>query len=552
MRFPYLLCILYFGTALIGEAASFDCKKARVPLDRIICSTPDLSTADSKLGIIYKMVISNQPIATAQKMQKDERVWLKSRAPWCSTRIGTQNLSIACLQDMYDDRISYLYGVYYQPAGTQQLVNLQYIYHVGSGGGNPSGVIADPLGDLYGAEESDGPSIFKLSPPSKQIEHWTMSTLFSFQRNYDEQSPISGLAIDRYGALYGTAGLRTRIVFKLTPPQDVGGNWTERTLAYFVSGGPDKVTLDPDGNIFATSDSSAPSIPGTTSFSSNSAGNIFELEPPAPGSVEWTAIVLHSFNGSPNDGAGPSAGLLRAADGSFYGTTAFGGIGTGCPTPFPNALQGCGTVFKLTPPAVANEDWRLDVIYSFNGAKNGAFPNSTLIMDAKGALYGWTLEGTCPAGIDQQRHYCGLVFKLTPPSQTESEWTETVLHRFAGPPDGENGLGGLDSLWGVAPLAMDKDGNLFGTTHSGGTNYNSSNGVVFELTPNLSPQGGWHERILYNFGETNGDGVYPASYGLLDVNGSYIGTTLLGGHEPGLGTIYKFTPQTSRGLASTK
>ena len=50
-----------------------------------------------------------------------------------------------------------------------------------------------------------------------------------------------------------------------------------------------------------------------------------------------TLTTLHNFAGPPNDGAAPSAGLIQATDGNFYGTTTGGGANDD------------GTVFKITP-----------------------------------------------------------------------------------------------------------------------------------------------------------------------------------------------------------
>ncbi len=57
-----------------------------------------------------------------------------------------------------------------------------------------------------------------------------------------------------------------------------------------------------------------------------------------------TFKVLKSFNGS--DGVAPEAPLIQATDGNFYGTTAYGGD-SGCRVN--RTFSGCGTVFKITP-----------------------------------------------------------------------------------------------------------------------------------------------------------------------------------------------------------
>jgi hypothetical protein len=82
----------------------------------------------------------------------------------------------------------------------------------------------------------------------------------------------------------------------------------------------------------------------------SSEGTVFKLTPPANGHTAWTKTVLYSFKGSPSDGANP-AGLIADKQGALYSTTALGG--SGCP----QNTSGCGTVFKLTPPAKGQTTW---------------------------------------------------------------------------------------------------------------------------------------------------------------------------------------------------
>src|SRR5207302_10946622 len=74
-------------------------------------------------------------------------------------------------------------------------------------------------------------------------------------------------------------------------------------------------------------------------------GTVFKID--ATGSL----TTLHSFSGSPGDGAVPFAGLVQGSDGNFYGTTASGGAF--CPaTGFRMTLSGAITVlhsFKSYP-----------------------------------------------------------------------------------------------------------------------------------------------------------------------------------------------------------
>src|ERR1017187_10553766 len=83
----------------------------------------------------------------------------------------------------------------------------------------------------------------------------------------------------------------------------------------------------------------------------------------------------------PNDGNGPSGGLVQGSDGNFYGTTAFGGTSTNCG-------PGCGTVYRISPRGFYTR------LYSFVGSPNdGAFPFAGLVQGGDGNFYGTTYEG---------------------------------------------------------------------------------------------------------------------------------------------------------------
>ena len=133
-----------------------------------------------------------------------------------------------------------------------------------------------------------------------------------------------------------------------------------------------------------------------------------------------------------------------------------------------------------------------------------------MVLDTKGNLYGTTQLGGA--------HDEGTVFKLTPTGK------ETILHSFGEGKDGTTPLAGL---------IFDTEGNLYGTTATGGT-YNL--GTVFKLTPSGT------ETILHSFGENpTTDGYYPGAALVLDTEGNLYGTTELGGKYV-YGTVFKVTP----------
>lgn len=216
-----------------------------------------------------------------------------------------------------------------------------------------------------------------------------------------------------------------------------------------------------------------------------------------------TESVLYSFQGG-LDGAQPVAGLIDKA-GNLFGTTGFGGS------------TGSGTVFELSPPSTPGGSWTETVLYSFQGGTDGSLPFSALIADPAGNLYGTTLAGGSVCAI------CGTVFKL---SKRGGTWSETVLYNF-GYSDGANPFG---------KLLRDDDGNLYGTTVSGG-DYGA--GTVYELSPPDRPHGAWEERVLYSF--TGGiDGAGPIGDVIRDAAGRLYGTASSGG--TGFGVVFRLRP----------
>jgi uncharacterized repeat protein (TIGR03803 family) len=195
---------------------------------------------------------------------------------------------------------------------------------------------------------------------------------------------------------------------------------------------------------------------------------------------------------------------------------------------------GYGVVFELTP--ASGGKWTETILYTFVGnptsGPDGAYPAAGLTFDPSGNLYGTTSQG----GIYGQ----GTVFKLTPTSG--SRWKETVIHQFAGyPGDGANPL---------ASMIFDAAGNLYGTTSAGGSaggcgdQYNmASCGTVFELSP---AGDGWTETLLHNF-QGGTDGCFPAAGLIFDQSGSLYGTSeygIGGGYDCflGFGTVFKLSP----------
>jgi uncharacterized repeat protein (TIGR03803 family) len=228
----------------------------------------------------------------------------------------------------------------------------------------------------------------------------------------------------------------------------------------------------------------------------------------ASAGVPGTEKVLHSFKGG-TDGASPSAGLIELA-GTLYGTTKYGGGST-----LGGLTACCGTVFKITTAGSES------VLHRFVGGTDGAFPQAGLV-GVGGTLYG-TTSGSTFGEAGNGPSSSGTVFKIT------TSGVESVLHRFAGPPDGEQPDAGV----------IDVDGTLYGTTVYGGDSKNCGRGcgTVFAITTSGK------ERVLYSF-KAGEDGANPDA-GLVDIGGALYGTTFGGGRAgcatSGCGTVFAVT-----------
>lgn len=239
----------------------------------------------------------------------------------------------------------------------------------------------------------------------------------------------------------------------------------------------------PDAGLIADT---AGNLYGTTQYGGTAGGfgTIFKLD------SSGNETVLYSFAGTP-DGEDPYAGLVSDEAGNLYGSTLYGGT-----------EGGYGTLFRL------DKYGKLTLLHSFASNPDGADPYGTLVGDAQGNGYGTTRFGGAAGGY-------GTVFEL------DRNGKLTLLHSFAGTPDGEDPEAGL---------IRDRVGSLYGTTVYGGTA--GGYGTVFKLdkTGKLT--------LLHSFGGTpDGENPYAGLVG--DYAGNGLGTTKYGGTAGGYGTVFK-------------
>jgi uncharacterized repeat protein (TIGR03803 family) len=379
-------------------------------------------------------------------------------------------------------------------------------------------------GVLYGTTNDGGQhnagAVYRLLPPSTEGGTWKEGLISSFGHTNGQWPQAAVLRDANTGNIYGTtagggASNYWGAVYELTPPVS-GNHWTETVIYSFTGqsdGGFPRSSLisDGKGNLYGSTDQGG----------KGGGGVVYELSPPAQSSDPWTETVIHGFTFGGADGSGPS-NLIFDSLGALYGATQSGGDAT--------CNAGCGTVFKLTPPAKQGGAWTESVLYSFH-ATDGLSPEGGLIFDGSGALYGTANDG----GQGQTRNYCcGTVFQLTPPAGDGVPWTLTTLYAFSGGSDGGYPTGGV---------IFDSTGTLYGTTTGGGSlpcgpEHNGC-GVVFALNPPSTQGGAWTEQVLHAF--VGGDDGEDPLAGLLLVGNNLYGTTGYGGPAD-TGIVFEITP----------
>ena len=385
------------------------------------------------------------------------------------------------------------------PAAQAQTVTVLHSFTSHADGSTPvAGVTLDRAGNFYGTTngvESDSPStVYKMTHAAGG---WILSTLYTFSHPNDPSQVDAPVVIGPDGALYGTSysggQFNLGSVFSLRPPatvcKSVSCPWTLTTLHDFdgldgTHPGNGNLVFDAAGNIYGT----------TSAGGGHSRGTVFKL---TRSGGSWTESVLYSFTGG-DDGATPMGGVASDNAGNLYGTTNAGGANSH------------GTVYELSP---YGGGWADTTLYTFTDGDDGGNPIGGVAIDAQGDLYGTT-------SVALAGHGAGTVWELVP---SNGNWTFTLLHSFSGPAyPGPS-----------ATPTLDTDGNVYGTSTY--TGRGSGFGEVFKLTPG---DGGW-TYTAYEF-----DGVdlrNPECSVAVDANGNLYGTTILGGTE-NWGAVWEITP----------
>lgn len=342
-----------------------------------------------------------------------------------------------------------------------------------------------------------------LSEVSHVVGHEGLDTVvYSFTGNADGANPGTTLIQGADGNLYGTTadggGAGYGTVFRVSP------QGAPTVLYTFTGTGNDGaypgagLVEDGQGNFYGT----------TTAGGSFGNGVVFEI------AANGTESTLYSFGTAPTDGAYPN-GLVLAADGNLYGTTANGG-----------GTADLGTVYKVT--ITGGGAPTLTTLHTFAGSPtDGAYPYASLIQARDGFLYGTTFGG----GSQNS----GAIFRIS------TTGSPAMLYSFAG---GGAVAAGTDGVLPGASLTQAADGTLYGTTEYGGTN---GVGSVFAFNPSTLV-----ETQVYSFAGSGGvpgsaDGAYPFTGVIIGTDGNLYGTAPYGGAY-NEGTVYQLT---TSGTATT-
>ncbi|HEX4157082.1 MAG TPA: choice-of-anchor tandem repeat GloVer-containing protein [Rhizomicrobium sp.] len=152
------------------------------------------------------------------------------------------------------------------------------------------------------------------------------------------------------------------------------------------------------------------------------------------------------------------------------------------------------------------------VVHDFAGPPDdGAYPLVGVIFDDAGDIYGVTYVGGA--------YSLGTLFKIAP------DGTETIVRSFGS---------GNDGAFPRSQPAIDKSGNIYGTTNGGGGSINCDGGcgTIWEYSA------GGKYKVLHNFDFT--DGSQPVGQLLRDAAGNFYGITTNGGAN-NQGEVFEYT-----------
>jgi uncharacterized repeat protein (TIGR03803 family) len=328
----------------------------------------------------------------------------------------------------------------------------------------PNELIEASDGMLYGTTGYGGAGggIFKLSKTGAGFSSYAFP-------GSGLSNPLTRLVQGTDGFLYGTThgggSYHQGAIFRIAK------DWTGFSVLHEFG----SVTNDGQSAAFPLAKGDAGTFYGLAGGGQSGAGIIFKVDPST-----FAYQIIRQFSSSGGDAANPSANLIESVDGRIYGIAEKGGS------------AGAGAVFRLHSNGTGYEFVHEFIDSSIDGARPKA-----LLAGVDGALY-----GVASAGGSSNS---GTVFRVT------TNGDVMVLHSFAGPPTDGMGPNGLIQA---------SDGDLYGTTDSGGT---SNLGTIFKVT-----SAGSNYLVLRNLGGSPSDGAQPLSGVIEGADGVLYGATQRG------------------------
>jgi uncharacterized repeat protein (TIGR03803 family) len=313
----------------------------------------------------------------------------------------------------------------------------EFCSHTGclDGTGPGAGLIQGVDGNFYGTTQYGGTSgngtVFKITSLG------VLTTLYSFDGTHGA-IPMAALVQHPNGDFYGTTisggpnGSHGGTIFKITSSGALS------VLHTFAGETPYGLALAEDGAFYGTTYSGGTHLTGTV-FKITAGGN-------------FTTLYNFCQQTGCGDGGLPNTGLAEGINGSFYGTTGFGG------------LNGFGTIYEITPQG------SLTTLYNFEFEGAEASSAAALIQATNGNFYATTTDGgltvpTCEFG-------CGTLFEVSPGG------VFTTVHEFCIETNCEDGS------QPHAGLLQATNGSLYGTTYFGGS---LGYGTIFSISLGLRP-----------------------------------------------------------------
>jgi hypothetical protein len=354
------------------------------------------------------------------------------------------------------------FGVGLALAVTPALANPLTVIHGFSQSANiGGGLTAGPDGTLYGVLANGGGCgnagcVYALSPPTQKGGKWSYAKLFQFQGKEGAYGPAGQVTLGPNGELYGYTGYGSGVIYRLTPPQAVGGVWTFTKFGALGDGfspNPASPLIYSNGALFGISTGGSQTCPYV------GCGSVYEVASNLNGG--WAVTTIAAFDGF----------SLGGAPGGFAGPDSSGG--------FYVANQFGGKIIYLKP---YNAMWQASVAASF--------PRSTglgcLVMGSTGDIYG-------VAGNFSR----GKFFQLQPNSGA-TQWTVTTLADIS------------DHQYGPCPEIEGPNGSLIGTVFGDQDFYA---GDIFQLSPPAASGASWTYKILTMVGKTGRFGPINAVFG---------------------------------------